>query len=141
MKLSDQTLDYWIHHARKIAAMAHYGQSRTDGSPYIDHPTRVADAVEDRLKPIAFLHDTIEDTQVTLEELKDEGFPSYIIDAVDLLTHRKGVSNIDYWTKIKANPDALAVKLADINDNVNDNPSDHAKQKYAKALMFFGVSQ
>ena len=139
MKLSDQTLDHWIRRAQEIATMAHEGQKRTDGSPYIKHPARVASAVEDRLKPIAWLHDVVEDTRVTLENLKAEGFPLYIIEAVDLLTHRKGEPNLSYWGKIKTNSDALAVKLADINDNVNDTPSEYAKQKYGRALSFFNA--
>ena len=139
MKLSDQTLQLWIQRAQAIAVQAHEGQKRTDGSPYINHPKRVADAVEDRLKPIAWLHDVVEDTKVTLLDLRTIGFPLYIIEAVDLLTHRKGEPNLSYWGKIKANPDALSVKLADINDNVNDTPSEYAKQKYGRALSFFNA--
>lgn len=139
MKLSDQTLDHWIAQAQTIAIQAHSGQKRSDGSPYINHPKRVADAVEARLKPIAWLHDVVEDTRVTLEDLKQVGFPMYIIEAVDLLTHRKNEPNLTYWGKIKGNPDALAVKLADINDNVNDTPSEYARHKYARALSFFNA--
>lgn len=139
VKLSDQTTEHWIQRAMNIAVIAHRGQTRTDGSPYIKHPSRVADAVEARLKPIAWLHDVVEDTRVTLEDLKVEGFPSYIVDAVDLLTHRKSDSNIAYWTKIKANPDATAVKLADVNDNLNDTPSEYARNKYGRALSFFNA--
>ena len=140
MNLTEQTLEHWIKRSVEIAYAAHEGQKRTDGSPYIKHPFRVADAVEDRLKPIAYLHDVIEDTKVTLDDLKKEGFPSYIINAVDLLTHKKGDSNVVYWTKIKSNPDATAVKLADINDNLHDTPSEHAKQKYQRALTFFNAT-
>lgn len=139
MKLADQTIEYWIRQAQVLATLAHEGQKRTDGSPYINHPKRVSEAVEDRLKPIAWLHDVVEDTRVTLEDLKQAGFPSYVIDAVDLLTHRKGEPNIMYWGKIKTNPDAKAVKLADINDNLNDTPSEHARNKYGRALSFFNA--
>ncbi len=124
---------------RQIAWKAHEGQKRNDGSPYIRHPERVAAAVEDRLKPIALAHDLLEDTSVTLEDLKNEGFPAYIVEAIDLLTHRKGEPNLVYWGKIKPNPDALTVKLADINDNLNDKPSEYAKQKYSRALSFFNA--
>lgn len=101
------------------------------------HVQAVADAVEDRLKPIAYLHDVVEDTPVTIEELKDAGFDAYVLDAVELLTHKKGVSNIDYWKAIATNEDAVAVKLADIRHNLSSQPSDYAKQKYARALAFF----
>ena len=137
MKLGEQTLEHWIQRAKEIAVVAHQGQTRNDGSPYIKHPFRVAEAVEDRLKPIAFLHDVPEDTRITIKDLMEEGFPLYIIRAVDLLTHRNKEPNLQYWGRIKQNPDALAVKLADINDNINDNPSEKAKAKYALALKFF----
>lgn len=135
----EPSIEQWIEKMRVIAHEAHKGQTRNNGRPYIEHPERVAAAVEDRLKPIALGHDLVEDTQVTLEDLNAEGFPLYIIEAVDLLTHRKGEPNLSYWGKIKANLDALAVKLADINDNVNDTPSEYAKQKYGRALSFFNA--
>lgn len=139
MKLSEQNIEFWIAKAQEIATQAHEGQKRSDGKPYITHPTRVAAAVEDRLKPIAWLHDVVEDTRVTLQDLRAIGFPTYILTAVDLLTHRKSEPNLVYWGKIKENPDALAVKLADINDNVNDTPSEYAQHKYARALSFFNA--
>jgi len=137
MKLTEQTLDHWIALAQKIATAAHEGQKRTNGSPYIQHPARIAAKAEDRLKPIAWLHDVPEDTQVTLEDLKREGFPTYVLAAVDLLTHRKGDTNMAYWKKILTNPDAVTIKLLDIQDNMGETPSEYAKVKYAKALELF----
>lgn len=133
----EQTPEQLIQRAKEIAVVAHQGQTRTDGRPYIEHPCRVANAVEDRLKPIAYLHDVIEDTSVTLDDLLSKGFPDYVISAIDVLTHRTEDTNIQYWAKIKTNPDALSVKLADINDNVNDHPLERAKAKYVLALKFF----
>ena len=141
MKLSDHTIEHWIERMREIAWKAHEGQTRNDGSPYIQHPERVAAAVEPRLKPIALGHDLCEDTSVTLDDLRKEGFPTYIINAISDLTHIKSEPNLIYWGRIKENPDALTVKLKDINDNVNDHPSERAKAKYAQALIFFGVAQ
>jgi (p)ppGpp synthase/HD superfamily hydrolase len=137
MNLAGQTIEHWIKRSVEIAYAAHEGQKRIDGSPYIKHPFRVADAVEDRLKPIAYLHDVVEDTKVTLDDLKKEGFPSYIINAVDLLTHRKEDTNMEYWKKILTNPDAVAVKVADLKDNLSDQPNEYQKQKYARALKLF----
>jgi (p)ppGpp synthase/HD superfamily hydrolase len=137
MKLVEQTEDYWINRAREIATLAHQGQKRRGGEPYITHPEAVAISVENRLKPIAWLHDVPEDTSVTIDDLKKEGFPSYITDAVSLLTHIEGVSNVEYWKEILTNKDAVSVKLADIKHNLASNPSEHAKQKYAKALELF----
>lgn len=132
MKLAEQTLEHWIKTAEEVLHRAF-----PPGSRAIRHATRIAAAVEPRLKPIAFLHDIVEDTDITIEDLVAMGFPSYITDAVELLTHRNNEPNIQYWAKIKTNPDAKAVKLIDINDNLNDNPSDHARKKYALALQFF----
>jgi (p)ppGpp synthase/HD superfamily hydrolase len=137
MKLTDQPLEHWIQRSIEICDSAHEGQTRNDGSPYKHHPYRVADAVEKRLKPIAFLHDVPEDTSVTIEDLIKEGFPLYIIKAVDVLTHKNKEPNLQYWARIKQNSDALTVKMADINDNLNDHPSEHSREKYAQALKFF----
>ena len=137
MNISEIMEDDWIQLAKAIATAAHEGQKRNGGEPYITHPAAIASALEPRLQPIGWLHDTVEDTKVTLDDLKKEGFPSYIIDAVDLLTHKKGDSNVVYWGKIAANPDAVEVKKKDIAHNLGSNPSEHAKQKYAKAIEFF----
>jgi len=122
---------------RLIVYDAHQGQLRNNGKPYILHLERVANAVEDRLKPIALGHDLLEDTRVTLEDLKKEGFPPYILTAVDALTHKEGDSNIVYWNKILTNKDAIEVKIQDIMDNLGDSPSIQAKEKYSRALTLF----
>jgi (p)ppGpp synthase/HD superfamily hydrolase len=123
---------------RQIAHAAHHNQFRKDGTtPYIEHVEAVASMVEDRLKPIALGHDLLEDTKVSFEELEQLGFDSYVLVAVDLLTHKHGVPNIEYWKRIATNPDATAVKLADIQHNLSSMPSEHAKEKYVRALAFF----
>lgn len=137
MKLNNNN-DRWIEKAKEIATHAHAGQFRRDGTtPYITHPEAVAASVEDRLKPIAYLHDVPEDTETTIEDLKREGFPDYIIAAVTLLTHKDGQSNMKYWHEILTNADAVKVKIADIKHNLSCNPSEHAKEKYARALTLF----
>jgi (p)ppGpp synthase/HD superfamily hydrolase len=132
MKLTEQTVELWTQKAEEILH-----QAFPKGSRAIIHAKRIAARVEPRLKPIALLHDVVEDTQITLDDLIREGFPAYIIAAVSLLTHKAGDSNIVYWKKILTNIDAIKVKLVDINDNINDSPSEHAKQKYARALELF----
>lgn len=137
MKLKEVTIEHWIEKAKQIAIAAHEGQTRNNGEPYITHPAAVAAAVELRLQPIAWLHDVVEDSAVTLNDLKQEGFPSYIIVAIDLLTHKNNEPNMSYWANIATNLDALEVKKKDIAHNMGSNPSEHAKRKYAKALVFF----
>lgn len=139
MKLVENTIDHWIRLSEEIAKKIHVNDKRNGGEPYITHCARVASRVPDRLKPIAWLHDTVEDhpDEISISLLRKEGFPQYILSAVDLLTHKAGDSNIVYWTRILSNPDAIAVKLVDIDDNLHSNPSEHAKQKYARALALF----
>lgn len=138
MSETEKTLDYWINLARSIAIRAHTGQFRNDKvTPYIKHPEAVANAVEKRLQPIAWLHDVVEDTTVTLQELIDAGFPQYIIDAVAALTHIESDTNRTYWAKIADNVDAVIVKIADIRHNLSDQPSQYAREKYGRALKFF----
>ena len=135
---SEKTLDYWINLAKQIAVQAHTGQFRNDKkTPYIKHPEAVAQMVEERLKPIAWLHDVVEDTGVSLQDLVDAGFPSYVTDAVDSITHRKSDTNVTYWKNMLNNPDAVIVKIADIKTNLNDTPNDYQKMKYARALKVF----
>ena len=127
-----------IEMAKWVAETYHKGQFRKDGhTPYIEHVNAVADAVTLRLKPIAYLHDVVEDTSMTLEELIQLGFDDYVIDAVDLLTHKNRIPSMEYWKEIATNPDAVKVKLADIQHNLSSQPSERAKVKYSKALTFF----
>lgn len=138
MQLTENQLNALIINAKNVAIAAHKGQTRRNGADYFQaHVQLVADAVEDRLKPIAYLHDTVEDTEITLQDLINAGFPKYITDAVDLLTHKNNEPNLSYWTAIAGNKDAAIVKIADIKQNISDSPSDRQKDKYAQALQLF----
>jgi (p)ppGpp synthase/HD superfamily hydrolase len=137
-EMNAKTMAYWIGLAKKIATTAHAGIYRRDKkTPYIKHCEAVADKVEDRLKPIAWLHDVVEDTSVTLQDLQDYGFPSYIVDAVAAITHLKSETNMVYWQKVLSNEDAVKVKLADIKSNLGDTPSPNQIVKYKQALQVF----
>lgn len=106
--------------ALQIAAAAHKGQKDKGGNDYINHPLRVAELVEgEEEKMVAFLHDVIEDTRVTLEDLKSSGLSQSVIEAVDAITKRQGESYHDYIERLIQNPIALAVKIADIKHNVD----------------------
>ena len=103
--------------AMKIANRAHHGQLDYNGVPYIFHPIHLAEQMDDEISCcVALLHDTVEDTDVTLEELKTI-FPAAVTDAVALLTHSSDVDYFDYVRAIKDNPIARKVKLADLAHN------------------------
>jgi (p)ppGpp synthase/HD superfamily hydrolase len=107
-----------LEKAIEIALRAHAGQKQKDGSPYILHPLRVMGRVwRDEERMAAVLHDVIEDSAVTLEDLRKEGFPEEVVEAVRLLTHEEGVSYEDYVTRLKGNGMARRIKVADLEDN------------------------
>lgn len=138
MQMTETQLSVLVDQAKKVAEAAHHGQTRKDGrTPYFTHVQAVADAVEDRLKPIAYLHDVVEDTPITIDDLKSAGFPQYILDAVDLLTHKNQEPNVSYWTKIAQNKDAAPVKIADMKHNLSQTPNPRQKQKYEQGLALF----
>jgi len=103
-----------------MAASAHLDQRRFDGSPYILHPLRLMFKVEGELAQMAaVLHDVVEDTPWTLDQLRGEGFSEELLVAVGLLTHEDGVSYDDYIERISSNPIARRVKMADLEDNMS----------------------
>lgn len=103
--------------AMKIAYQAHHGQLDYNDIPYIFHPVHLAEQMQDEITcTVSLLHDTIEDTSVTLDELKKE-FPPEVTDAVALLTHDENEDYFDYVRRIKDHPVAKCVKLADLNHN------------------------
>jgi (p)ppGpp synthase/HD superfamily hydrolase len=107
-----------IEKALQIAARAHEGQVDKHGQPYILHPLRVMAAVEgEEARIVAILHDVIEDTPVTDEDLRREGFGEAILEALDRLTHRKDEPYADYVIRCKGHEIARRVKLADLEDN------------------------
>ena len=105
--------------AMQIAYKAHHGQKDQSGMPYIFHPYHLAEQMKDEITTcVALLHDTIEDTEVTFEELERE-FPKEVMDALKLLTHEDGADYFSYVEAIKTNPIARVVKLADLEHNTD----------------------
>lgn len=131
-----------LNKAEILATAAHTGQSDKAGKPYIYHPRTVAAMVEtEEEKTVALLHDVVEDTSVTLDELRQHGFSEDVITAVDVLTKRPGVDYHEYTERVKQNPLALAVKIADMTHNMDlsriDQPTakDYARvEKYRKII-------
>ena len=107
--------------AMKIAYRAHHGQVDKGGIPYIFHPYHLAEQMTDEYTTcVALLHDVVEDTDVTLEELKAI-FPTEVTDAIALMTHQEGLDYLEYVAAIRENPIARAVKLADIAHNSDES--------------------
>lgn len=105
--------------AINIAYKAHEGQYDQSGIPYIFHPFHVAEQMDDEITTcIALLHDVLEDTAVTDEELSKE-FPEEVMEPLRLLNHDSAEPYMDYIKRIKANPIAKKVKLADIAHNMD----------------------
>jgi GTP diphosphokinase / guanosine-3',5'-bis(diphosphate) 3'-diphosphatase len=104
-----------------LAAAAHAGQMDKSGRAYILHPIRVMQRCESygpAVQMAAVLHDTVEDTWVTLDILRAAGYAPEIVDAVDALSRRKGEETyFEYIHRCGANPIARLVKLADLDDN------------------------
>ena len=109
-----------LDRAVQIAVRAHEGQSDKYGAPYILHPFRVMMRVCTLAeKIVAMLHDTVEDGGVTLEDLRGEGFPGEVVEAVDRLSRRGGESYDAYMERASADPLAASVKMADLEDNMD----------------------
>src|SRR4051794_16026774 len=107
-----------IEKALRIAAQAHEGQTEKNGQPYILHPLRVMNAVDgEAAKIVAVLHDVVEDTPVTEDDLRREGFGEEVLDALRCVTHRGDESYADYVVRCRGNEVARRVKLADLEDN------------------------
>ena len=129
--------------AMHIAYNAHHGQLDKSGAPYIFHPIHLAEQMEDEFSCCAaLLHDVVEDTDVTLDDLRKD-FPEEVVEAVRLLTHEEGVPLETYLAAIKVNPIALKVKLADNAHNadqsrccgtdVSEEKKAYWRVKYARA--------
>lgn len=116
--------DYQIELAEQVATKAHEGQTRWDGTPYIAHPARVAKWLKDQGcsrfdQIVGWLHDTVEDTGLLYEEIQDKFGPE-VKKVVQCLTHDEDESYVEYIMRVRTNPTATAVKIADLNDNLSD---------------------
>ena len=130
--------------AYEIAEKAHLGQVDKAGEDYIKHPKKVASFVKtDEEKAVAYLHDVIEDTELTLEDLNKYDFSKEVLEAVDIITKKRGEDYQSYLNSVKKNKLARAVKLADLRHNsdltrlIKVTEKDiKRKEKYQKAIDF-----
>lgn len=132
--------------ARAIATAAHDGQTDKAGEDYITHPARVAARVEAaggdaEAIAAAWLHDVLEDSPTTTDQLTRAGIPAAVVTAVDALTRRRGESHEQAVLRAAADPIARLVKRADVADNADptrlarlDHPTrERLTRKYAHA--------
>lgn len=104
--------------ALRICFYAHKDQVDKTNMPYVFHPFHLAESMDDEISTcVALLHDVVEDTNITFIDLEKEGFSEEVICALKLLTHDLDVPYMDYVRKIKENPVAAKVKLADLKHN------------------------
>ena len=115
-----------IERAIQIAAKAHEGVRDKQDAPYLMHPIRVmlgagegAGSVAEAAQIVGVLHDVVEDTDTTLDDLRREGFSDEVLVALDLVTHRDGQPYVDYVVACRPNEIARRVKLADLRDNAS----------------------
>ena len=116
-----------IAQAEQVAWAAHEGQVDKAGAPYIDHPGRVAVAAHlsapthlaEYAAAVGWLHDVVEDTGVTSDQLRQDGFPEAVIAGVDAMTKRKGEDVAEYFGRVRADELARIVKKADLDDNTS----------------------
>lgn len=128
--------------AIKLATDAHTEAFDKGGSPYIGHPLRVMNGMNTTdEKIVAVLHDAIEDSPLTLEDLTTLGFSSIVIEAIEAITKRDGEEYEVYLNRVMVNPIALKVKIADMTDNMdisriaNPTPKDYQRLKKYKSIL------
>lgn len=119
--------------AMKICFDAHQYQKDKSGLPYVFHPFHLAEQMKtEETTIVALLHDVIEDTNYTIEDISKAGFSNEITEALLLMTHDDKVDYFDYVKKIKHNPIARAVKLADLEHNSDLSRLDTVDEKAIK---------
>lgn len=146
--LSEQRerLNNLLEVAIRVAAEAHKDQKDKGGNPYIEHPRAVAaqlDNIEHKI--VAYLHDVVEDTEITLDELSEMGFTFRIVNSVRLLTKTKELTYEEYLKRLKTDDNARHVKIADLKHNMDlsrisePTEKDYKRiEKYKRSLEFLG---
>lgn len=128
--------------ALRLSFEAHKDQLDKSGMPYVYHPFHLAEQMDsEETVIVALLHDVVEDTDYSIQDIAAMGFSKAVIDALTLMTHDKAVPYPEYVAKIKTNPIATAVKLADLRHNSDlsrletvDEAALRRVQKYKAAI-------
>lgn len=132
--------------AMRIAYEAHHGQVDKVGVPYIFHPMHLAEQMKEEYTTCAaLLHDVVEDTDYTLEDLEKLGFCQEILDALALMTHDPKVPYMEYVRALRKNPIARKVKMADLKHNSDLNrieiSDEAARAKAEKRVEKYRIAQ
>lgn len=125
-----------IGSAFRVAARAHEGQADKAGEAYISHPSRIAarllcDGHRDQIVAAGLLHDVVEDSGISIDQLRHLGFPEDVLEIVEALSRREGERPDAYYARVKAVLGAVLVKDYDIDDN-----SDPHRIKILRLLGF-----
>ena len=141
-------MQYLTQSALAIATSAHQGQVDKEGKPYILHVLRVANnsrelcyetvIQHEKAYIVGLLHDVVEDSNITIEDLIMMGFPEDITNAVDAITKREGETELEYVYRVKIYPLSTIVKICDTEDNMDDRRfgiSDKKRSKYREMHM------
>lgn len=135
--------------AMKLCFEAHKNQVDKSGMPYVFHPFHIAEQMPDEDTAIvALLHDVVEDTDYSIVDLEEMGFSKTVTDAISLMTHNENAPYLDYIQRIKRNPIARTVKLADLKHNSDLSRLNNITQydidrveKYIKAISILGETE
>ncbi|MBQ8147104.1 MAG: bifunctional (p)ppGpp synthetase/guanosine-3',5'-bis(diphosphate) 3'-pyrophosphohydrolase [Clostridia bacterium] len=135
--------------ALQLCFSAHKEQVDKTGLPYVFHPFHLAEQMDDEISTVcALLHDVVEDTDITLNDIRKMGFTEEVVQVLALLTHENDVPYMDYIKRISTNPIATKVKIADLLHNSDTTRLDvvdefalRREEKYKKALDFLYQSQ
>ena len=138
-----------IRKALDICYDAHEGQMDSGGTPYVFHPVHLAEQMDSEEEICtALLHDVLEDSDYSGDDLRRSGFPDQVVDTVELLTRRPGTPYMDYIYSLKGHELACKIKRADLIHNcelsrLNEITEIDLKrrEKYQKALLFLMEDQ
>ncbi len=125
-----------------IATNAHHGQFDKGGNPYILHPFAVMGLLEvedEELQCMALLHDVVEDTKITYNELRDAGMTDRVIEGVKILTKQRGQSYEEYKELVFSSRDAMIVKIADLTHNTDIRRLKGVSQKDIERMTKYHV--
>lgn len=125
-----------------IATNAHHGQFDKGGNPYILHPFAVMsllEEVDEELQCMALLHDVVEDTKITYNELREAGMSDRVIEGVKVLTKQRGQSYEEYKELVFSNRDAMIVKMADLTHNTDIRRLKGVSQKDIERMTKYHV--